>query len=330
MYVAGLTIATDDQTYACGDLVSVPVIISNVVDLQGFQISIDFVTATLRVESISQGTWFTPAAWTVKEFDNEEGRVLVAATLISQDVGATGSGTLFWINFRVVGDVPSPSPITIVTVSTHLVNSSLLASNVIPYIATDGELNLEGRAMTGYVELQGRDDHSGAIVHYDGQTTTTDATGFYSFCPTAGYGELVHVKIELDGYLWAEEDWPVTEISGTIQLPEIELLGGNPVGPSVSVTSALTCSVLITNTTIAGPPDDVINILDLTFVGFRFGMTEPNPGDWAPIDWFSPYECYYQDDLDGRADINNSGEVDIFDLVLVGYNFNETAPIPWF
>ena len=81
---------------------------------------------------------------------------------------------------------------------------------------------------------------------------------------------------------------------------------------------------------VAGPPDDVINILDLTFIGARFNEAEI-PGDpWEPIDWFGLYECYTDYDFIGRADINDDGKVDIFDLVLVGYNFNETAPVTWF
>ncbi|MBC7234664.1 MAG: immune inhibitor A [Chloroflexi bacterium] len=335
VYVAGLTVDTDDTVYACGDLVSVPIVISNVVDLQAFQITIDFITDTLQAEGIVNGTWFGPyAAWSVKEFDNEAGRIIVAATLISQPTGKSGSGILFWINFRVVGVVPSPTPITIVDVSTYLANSILSdgpPEQSIPYYGTDGELYLEGRTMIGYVDLQGRADESGAIVQYDGQTTWTNALGFYEFCPPAGYGELVHVRIELDGYLWAEEDWPVSAMTGTISLPDVTLYGGNPVGPSVTVTSPITCTAYPTATMpIAGPPDDVINILDLTFVGARFNMVEDPLNPWEPIDWFDPGECYYKKDLDGRADITNDGRVDIFDLVLVGYNFNETAPVPWF
>ena len=332
VYIAGLTVLTDDAVYACGDMVSVPVVVSNVVDLYAFQINIDFFTSTLKVESISQGSWFAPAAWTVKQFDNLQGRVLVGATLIAQPTGKSGSGTLFWINFRVIGDSPSPSPIDIVLTSsdsppTKLVNS---AFGLIPYSAMDGALSLEGRSIYGYVDLQGRTDNSGATVYYDGQMTTTDATGFYSFCPPVGSGDLVNVRIEMPGYLWAEKSWPVPTGGGSIPLPTVVLKGGNPVGPSVTVERPDSCTAHpVTDMPIAGPPDHVINILDLTFVGARFGMVEDAAG-WNPINWFDPDECYYKKDLDGRADINGDGKVDIFDLVLVGYNFNATAPVPWF
>ena len=32
---------------------------------------------------------------------------------------------------------------------------------------------------------------------------------------------------------------------------------------------------------------------------------------------------------DPAADINGDGTVDVFDLVLVGTNFGQTAPVPW-
>jgi hypothetical protein len=57
--------------------------------------------------------------------------------------------------------------------------------------------------------------------------------------------------------------------------------------------------------------DDVINILDLSFIGFRFGRSTGDPG------W------------DERADINNDGTINILDIVGAGANFGKTSPVPW-
>jgi hypothetical protein len=73
--------------------------------------------------------------------------------------------------------------------------------------------------------------------------------------------------------------------------------------------------------TVAGPPDGKVNILDLTFVGARFGKVSTDP-DWGPDVCNPDYLAY-------RADINEDDIVNIFDLVLVGNNFGAIAPSLW-
>jgi hypothetical protein len=57
--------------------------------------------------------------------------------------------------------------------------------------------------------------------------------------------------------------------------------------------------------------DCIVNILDLAFMGARYGLSVGDPG------W------------DDRADINADGTVNIQDIVLGGVNYESTCPVPW-
>jgi hypothetical protein len=88
-------------------------------------------------------------------------------------------------------------------------------------------------------------------------------------------------------YLDGEKPGQVVIAGGTTTLCQVKVLGGD------------------------ANDDDVINILDLSFMGFRFGQSIGDP-NW-----------------DERADINNDGTINILDIVGAGANFNETSPVPW-
>jgi hypothetical protein len=57
--------------------------------------------------------------------------------------------------------------------------------------------------------------------------------------------------------------------------------------------------------------DDVINILDLSFMGARYLCSLGDP-------------CY-----DAAGDINDDGIINIQDIVLAGSNYLKTSPLPW-
>jgi hypothetical protein len=143
--------------------------------------------------------------------------------------------------------------------------------------------------LDGTVDLQGRSDHSGAEVcawqsGVEVECTTTDAAGSYAFSLSDGTCD---VTVEMALYLDAEKSG-VTVVSGeTNTLCQVMLLCGD------------------------ANDDDIINILDLSFMGFRFGLCE---GD---LDW------------DPRADCNNDGCGNILDITGAGVNFNKFSPVPW-
>jgi hypothetical protein len=143
--------------------------------------------------------------------------------------------------------------------------------------------------LEGTVDLQGRSDESGAEVcawqgGVDIACTTTDAGGNYLIELREGSYD---VEVEMSRYLDAEKTGQVVVAGGTTTLCQVKLLGGD------------------------ASDDDVINILDLSFMGYRFGS------------------CVGDPDYDPRADINNDGCINILDIVGAGVNFNETSPVPW-
>ncbi len=143
--------------------------------------------------------------------------------------------------------------------------------------------------LAGAVNLQGRTDHSGAVITlWTGPTpvysTTTDVTGAYTLTVTAG---TFNVTVEMDQYLDAAQANVFVQAGSSITLDAVTLLAGD-VNDS-----------------------DKINIYDMTLIGSHYGLTSGDP-EWDP-----------------RADVNNDGTVDLQDLVLAASNYQKTSPVPW-
>jgi hypothetical protein len=153
-----------------------------------------------------------------------------------------------------------------------------------------GYLIMEGTGtLEGMVDVQGRSDESGAeVCAWQGgaefECTSTNATGYYSFSLPANTYDVI---VEMARYLDAEKTDVSVVAGGTTTLCQVKVLGGD------------------------ANDDDVINILDLSFIGYRFGA------------------CVGDSLYDERADINNDGCINILDLVGAGANFNKTSPVPW-
>ena len=317
-YVAALEAVGPTQDVYCGDQVRVPIQVSNVADLQGFQATVDFDPSILQVESIQEGTWFSPAAWTIKTYDNISGTSTVAAALLSQPTGLWGSGVLYDLVFRSVGDGTSPITITYSLLS----NTPAPSFTPIPHNTINCTVTVLARSVVGRAFLQGRTDHSSAELVYNDQVLATTASdGSFSFCPPVGYGENFLLRGQKNGYLYTEKLIAVA-MTTTITLNDVTLLGGDPIGPQIMITTPLTCTTPITiPVPVAGPPDGRVNVLDLTFVGARFLKTSAD-SDWGPDVCEPDYVAY-------KADINEDGVVNIYDLVLVGNNFGSIAPSFW-
>jgi YVTN family beta-propeller protein len=131
--------------------------------------------------------------------------------------------------------------------------------------------------VTGTVVLQGRTDHRGTVVSIaNGPYLATDITGRFGFRAEG----LVTLRVGHPGYLDAMATVKAST-DGRLDMPEIVLSGGDING------------------------DNQIDILDLSYVGYRFAG----------------------DDL--LADLNRDGVVDILDLSLVGANFGQAGPAIW-
>jgi hypothetical protein len=160
----------------------------------------------------------------------------------------------------------------------------------IPVIAGDGAIHVSDLALIqGAVELQSRTDHSGAEVCADGgganiTCTTTGAAGAYELWVAGG---TYTVTAEMGSYLDGQQSGVIASPGGVVALQTVKLLGGD------------------TNN------DCLVNILDLAFMGARFGYSLGDPS------------------FDPRADINNDGHINILDLSVSGGNYQKRCPVPW-
>ena len=137
---------------------------------------------------------------------------------------------------------------------------------------------------SGTIDLQSRTDDSGVTFTAGVYSTTTDTSGYYELTvPEDTYD----VSAEMDRYLDGERTGEVCPAGETVQLPDVTLLGGD------------------------ANDDCAINILDLSFMGARFGTST---GDAS---------------FDPKADINADGAVNILDLAATGGNFWEECPVDW-
>jgi hypothetical protein len=139
------------------------------------------------------------------------------------------------------------------------------------------------------VTLQGRFDHSGAeVCAWTGPILVncafSDAAGDYILSVADGTYD---VTVEMGRYLDGEKAGVVVTGGAATTLSGVTLNGGD------------------------ANDDDIVNILDLSFMGARYLLSCGDPG------W------------DERADINNDCIVNIQDIVLAGSNYLSTSPVPW-
>jgi len=191
-------------------------------------------------------------------------------------------------NALEIGSSPAVSAIDILDGTVKL--GAKGGVNIFVDSVVDGQVSILGTtSISGVVDLQGRDNDSGAVVNvppgtlYVGGTDTTDAWGRYGINNITDGSYLV--AIEMARYLDAAA---TVGISGeTLVLNPVKLLGGDV------------------------DDNDVIEINDASAIGGAFGTV---PGD-----------TYWN----ASADINNDGVINILDLVLMGGNYGLTSPVAW-
>jgi hypothetical protein len=114
--------------------------------------------------------------------------------------------------------------------------------------------------------------------------SVTDADGNYSLSVPVGSFD---IAVEMERYLDSEKVGVSVVPGSSTTLSYLDLKGGD------------------------ANDDDIINILDLSFLGARYSLSLGDPG------W------------DDRADINNDLTINIQDIVLAGSNFKAGSPVPW-
>jgi hypothetical protein len=289
---ATLWIEPPEATFPVNTTFTVDIMVAGVTDLYGVELELSFDPALVVVvdaDPSKSGIQIQPRDCPSPDFEalndvnNITGTINYAVTSLSPSPPCNGGGVVASITFQ--GLAAGISPVHFVH---YLLSDTDL--NPIPVDPQDGSLTVVPLGiLDGTVDLQGREDESGAEVcawqsGVEMGCTTTDVVGFYSLSLLEGTFD---VTVEIGRYLDAEKT-DVSVVAGdTTTLTQVKLLGGD-------------CN-----------DDCIINILDLSFMGFRFGSSVGDP-NW-----------------DERADVNNDEEINILDLTAGGVNFNETCPVPW-
>jgi hypothetical protein len=264
---------------------TVDLVVSDVADLYGISLELEFNPTIVEVVSITPGSCPSPDFIVQNSFDNTLGKIYYDVSSLSPSIPCNGTGVIATIEFSGL----------LIDVSELKYINWLLSDNngfAIPVLDVhNGELNiiLTHGFVNGTILMQGRTNHSGAeVCAWDGPTlidcTTTFADGSYELGLFPGTYDLT---VEMERYLDSEYPGVSVVTGGPITLPTVELPGGD------------------------GNDDDVINILDLSFMGARYMCSTGDP-------------CY-----DSRGDINNDGIINIQDLAIAGGNYGKTSPVPW-
>jgi len=192
------------------------------------------------------------------------------------------------ITWQCAGECPEAQVATEVTVVGNTLMSDPDGYPVLVDCAVSGTITIPVCVATGciegYVSLQGRQDLTGVRVAAGAYEAHTDSTGYFKLMEVeAGTYD---VMAEMYGYLDA-------------------------MASGVEVVAGEECTLLGTTTLWGGnvapqpEPDDAIDVLDVSYIGANFGMTE------------------------ATADVNGDGVVNILDLTVAAANFNMVGPTSW-
>ena len=168
----------------------------------------------------------------------------------------------------------------------------------------DGEVIITGIAQfTGFVDLQGRPNDSGATISVYDQQVKTGSTLLAEATSAAG-GDYLTAYVSPNLLAIGETYW--LEVDAKYYLPTTVHLDGNYLHSKLLDTRPETLLALVKLLGGDATDDELIDILDLSLIGGQYGSpTFPE-----------------------AADVNADGQVDILDLVLAGGNYALTSS-PW-
>jgi hypothetical protein len=230
----------------------------------------------------------------VQVVDNEAGTILFAMS--RQDEGSVHDiedaviATITWEAADGVCDTMTETSCSDLTVEDALMSDADGFGIAVDEMLSGNVCVDPTGSIVGSVQLQGREDHSGAsIVVTDAeentQETVTDADG--NFVVADLIPGTYTVEARMYGYLDSMEPEVVVVAGEATDLEATKLLGGD-VAPQPE-------------------PDNEIDILDVSYIGSHFRTDE------------------YKE----AADVNSDGVVNIRDLTMAAANFGKACPMSW-
>ena len=137
LLIADAIVTAGSDDVAVGDTFGVPVIVSGVSDLYGFQFDLSYNPAVLQLTNITEGSFLSSAGTTffiAGAIDNTAGTATSTAdSLIGAIPGASGEGDLAIFDFKAISLGNSDLALSNVT----LLDSSL---NSIPFVTSNGQV----------------------------------------------------------------------------------------------------------------------------------------------------------------------------------------------
>ena len=276
-----VTVTLPEVTILPNQEVTLPVTVEFTdAEFTSLDLQITYDPALISLTGIDKGA--IAADWMLSTNTGEPGSLRVA---MAGSEPLASSGEILQIHVKAIGD---SGDISSLTITTGALDEGLVSAGFTSGDLQIGDL-LNGCTFSGTVDLQGRSQNNGATFRVVGNNAgvfsiTTNAAGAYELAVPQGTYQLT---TDLDRYLANQRTDQSCPAGETVQLPDVTLLGGD------------------------ANDDCIINILDLAFMGARFGTSTGDP------------------DFDPKADINADGSVNILDLTVAGGNFMESCPVAW-
>jgi parallel beta-helix repeat protein len=290
-------IVVTTNTANVGDTVTVQVIANSVANLYGVQAFLQYDSSKLNFSGITLGPGLAPEFGV--SMSQPGNQINFAFTQQAPTLPVSGSGIVL-ATLQFTATAPGVAAVEFRTTPQTLFSDNN-GFSIGPANRTNGSITVSAPAPTGSVTgnilLQGRSNHSGASADIDpavitpfagSPTTLTSLSGAFTLSSVSTGSHTIQGRML--GYLLASKS--ITVAAGANSAGTVTLLGGD------------------------ANMDQVINILDLSYIAARYLQsgpvyTPPAPSDTTP-------------------DINGDNVVNILDLSLTASNYLKTSVAnPW-
>lgn len=285
-----------------GDTISVQVVANNVANLYGVQAFLQYDSSKLNLSNIILGGGLTPGVtppYNPLNLSQSGNQINFAYSQQAPTAPVSGSGIVL-ATLQFTATAPG-----VAAIQFRSTPQTLLSDNngfsIGPATQTNGAITVSAPppsgSVTGTILLQGRSNHSGATAEIDppafpgsgSPTATTSSSGAFTLTGVATGSRTIQGR--MIGYLLASKSLTVNA-------------GANSAGATVTLLGG------------DANMDQVINILDLSFIAARYLQSGPVYSPVAPPNT--------------TPDINGDNVVNILDLSLTASNYLKTsAANPW-
>ena len=304
--ISGLTI---------GDTFAVNVSVTDVDDLAGWEFKLYYRSQVLNATEATEGPFLSSARSTMfltinftDNYNSTHGRIWLTCALLGLGAGASGSGTLATIVFKITGAGHSPLSL----LETKLVDATPVppGPQPIPHTTSGGSVTVIGHDIAVTVITLSKKITNDTtitinvtVLNNGNYTATFDVTLYYdeNEIQTQTVTDLEPSNSLKLTYLF--DTTPVPKGNYTIKAYAHPITGENYVENNLLIDGWIKETIL---GDVTG--DGQVNILDISLVAISFG-TKPGDPMWNPI-----------------ADINNDNQVNILDISAVAIHFGEADP----